>query len=59
MTVSTSMREIVGYVPVQPDGSVRIKIQANVPLAISVLAEKADALQQDTRTGYRCVPEKQ
>jgi len=27
------MREIVGYVPVQPDGSVRVKIQANVPLA--------------------------
>jgi len=31
------MREIVGYVPVQPDGSVRVKIPANVPLAISVL----------------------
>ena len=31
------MREIVGYVPVQPDGSVRVKVPANVPLAISVL----------------------
>jgi hypothetical protein len=37
--VSTAqlMREIIGYVPVQPDGSVRVKVPANVPLAISVL----------------------
>ena len=34
---SQLMREIIGYVPVQPDGSVRVKIPANVPLAISVL----------------------
>lgn len=31
------MREIIGYVPVQPDGSVRVKVPANVPLAISIL----------------------
>ncbi len=31
------MREIIGYVPVQPDGSVRAMVPANVPLAISVL----------------------
>ena len=31
------MREIVGYVPVQPDGSVRVKVPANIPFAISVL----------------------
>jgi len=31
------MREIIGYTPVQPDGSVRVKVPANVPLAISVL----------------------
>ena len=31
------MREIIGYAPVQPDGSVRVKVPANVPLAISVL----------------------
>jgi hypothetical protein len=31
------MREIIGYVPVQPDGSVKLKVPANVPLAISVL----------------------
>ena len=31
------MREIVGYTAIQPDGSVKIKIPANVPLAISIL----------------------
>ncbi|MGJ8680601.1 hypothetical protein [Paraglaciecola sp.] len=31
------MREIVGYVPVEPDGSAKFQIPANVPIAISVL----------------------
>ncbi len=31
------MREILGYVPVEPDGSVVAKVPANVPLALSVL----------------------
>jgi hypothetical protein len=34
---SNYMREIVGYAPVQPDGSVRIKVPANVAFALSVL----------------------
>lgn len=31
------MRELIGYAPIEPDGSVKIKVPANVPLAISVL----------------------
>jgi hypothetical protein len=31
------MREIIAYAPIQPDGSVRLKVPANVPLAISVV----------------------
>jgi hypothetical protein len=31
------MREIIGYAPVEPDGSVKVKVPANIPLAISVL----------------------
>jgi hypothetical protein len=31
------MREIIGYVPIQPDGSVRVKVPANIPVAISVV----------------------
>lgn len=33
------MREIVGYAPVEPDGSVKVKVPSNVPLAIDVLDE--------------------
>nr|WP_203301168.1 PD40 domain-containing protein [Marinobacter sediminum] len=31
------MREILGYVPVEPDGSVRVAVPANVAFAVSVL----------------------
>ena len=31
------MREIVGYVPVAPDGSVRVEVPANVPLALQLV----------------------
>jgi hypothetical protein len=31
------MREIIGYVPIQPDGSVRVKVPANIPVAISIV----------------------
>ncbi|RMF98125.1 MAG: hypothetical protein D6727_03955 [Gammaproteobacteria bacterium] len=31
------MREIIGYLPIEPDGSVQAKVPANVPLQISVL----------------------
>ena len=31
------MREIVGYAPVEPDGSVKTKVPANLPLALEVL----------------------
>jgi hypothetical protein len=31
------MREIVAYAPIEPDGSVKVMVPANVPLAISVL----------------------
>ncbi|WP_144391332.1 PD40 domain-containing protein [Pleionea sediminis] len=33
------MREILGYVPIEPDGSVKVKIPANVPFTISLLDE--------------------
>ena len=31
------MREIIGYTPIQPDGSVKVKVPANVPFALSIL----------------------
>ena len=31
------MRELIGYAPVEPDGSVRVKVPANIPFQISIL----------------------
>lgn len=42
-----SMREILGYAPIEPDGSVKVAVPANVAFAISVLNEKGQ------RTGER------
>ncbi|HHJ12770.1 MAG TPA: hypothetical protein ENJ79_00100 [Gammaproteobacteria bacterium] len=33
---SLGMREIIGYAPIEPDGSVRLKVPANIPFSISV-----------------------
>jgi hypothetical protein len=35
--IRQGMREIVAYAPIEPDGSVRVKVPANVALAVSVL----------------------
>lgn len=41
------MREILGYTPIQPDGSVEVAIPANVPFAISVV--DANGMSVSTR----------
>jgi hypothetical protein len=35
--IQQGMREVVAYAPIEPDGSVRVKVPANVALAVSVL----------------------
>ena len=37
VTSDFGMREVLGYAPIEPDGSVRIKVPANVAFAISIL----------------------
>ncbi len=37
VSTANGMREIIGYVPVDPDGSVQVKVPANVALQISPL----------------------
>lgn len=44
--VRQGMREIVAYAPIEPDGSVRLKVPANVPLAVSVLDERGRRVSQ-------------
>jgi hypothetical protein len=38
------MREILGYAPIEPDGSVLVKVPANVAFGISVLGENGQRL---------------
>jgi hypothetical protein len=45
--IQLGMREIVGYAAVEPDGSVRMKVPANVALAVTVL--DADGRRISTR----------
>jgi hypothetical protein len=37
VSAGQGMREILGYAPVEPDGSVVVQVPANVPIALSVL----------------------
>ncbi|MES9930556.1 MAG: hypothetical protein ABW158_20805, partial [Candidatus Thiodiazotropha sp. 6PDIVS] len=36
-TAQFGMREVLGYAPIDPDGSVQVKVPANVPISFSVL----------------------
>ncbi len=36
-SAAQGMREIIGYIPIEPDGSVQVKVPANVALAISIV----------------------
>ncbi|MBU2955415.1 hypothetical protein [Marinobacter sp. F3R08] len=38
------MREILGYVPIEPDGSVKVAVPANVAFAVSVLDEQGQRI---------------
>jgi hypothetical protein len=46
ISVNFGMREILGYAPIEPDGSVRARVPANVPLSIEVLDETGRRLSQ-------------
>jgi hypothetical protein len=36
-TAQFGMREVIGYAPIEPDGSVQVKVPANVPVSFSIL----------------------
>jgi Hydrazine synthase alpha subunit middle domain len=50
------MREIVGYAPVEPDGSVRVKVPANVALAVSVLDQNGRRVTARHQAWIQLVP---
>jgi hypothetical protein len=46
VSAAQGMREIIGYAPIEPDGSVKVKVPANVPLAISILDKNGKRISQ-------------
>lgn len=50
------MREIIGYVPIEPDGSVLFDVPANVPLAFSVLDEKGQRVSERHQNWLQFAP---
>ncbi|MCU7844619.1 MAG: hypothetical protein KZQ93_12345 [Candidatus Thiodiazotropha sp. (ex Monitilora ramsayi)] len=46
-TAQFGMREVVGYTPIEPDGSVQVKVPANVPVSFEVLDADGRKLNQN------------
>jgi hypothetical protein len=54
--ISQGMREIVAYAPIEPDGSVRVKVPANVPLAVSILDQNGRRVSPRHRNWLQVMP---
>ena len=50
------MREIIGYVPVEPDGSVLFDVPANIPLAFSLLDENGRRVSERHQNWLQFAP---
>jgi len=50
------MREILGYAPIQPDGSVQIQVPANVPFTIDVLDVNARRITAQHTSWLQLLP---
>jgi Tol biopolymer transport system component len=50
------MREILGYAPVEPDGSVRLQLPANVPFTIDVLDKYARSISTRHTSWLQLIP---
>ena len=50
------MREIIGYAPIEPDGSVMVKLPANVALEISILDQNGRRISAEHRNWLQLRP---
>jgi hypothetical protein len=50
------MREILGYAPIQPDGSVQIQVPANVPFTIDIVDANAKRITAQHTSWLQLVP---
>ncbi|HEX7079691.1 MAG TPA: hypothetical protein VF329_01590 [Gammaproteobacteria bacterium] len=54
--IRQGMREIVAYAPIEPDGSVRVKVPANVPLAVAVVDRNGRRLSPRHQNWLQVLP---
>jgi hydrazine synthase alpha subunit-like protein/WD40 repeat protein len=54
--IQQGMREVIGYAPIEPDGSVRVKVPANVALALSVLDGNSRRISARHQNWIQVVP---
>lgn len=50
------MREIIGYAPIEPDGSVKIKVPADVPLTLSILDKDGRRISNRHQSWFQVRP---
>ena len=50
------MREILGYAPIQPDGSVQIQVPANVPFTIDIVDANAKRISAQHTSWLQLLP---
>jgi len=50
------MREILGYAPVEPDGSVKLQLPANVPFTIDILDKNARSISTRHTSWLQLIP---
>jgi hypothetical protein len=50
------MREILGYAPIQPDGSVRVQVPANVPFTIDIVDANAKRITAQHTSWLQVMP---
>lgn len=51
-----SMREILGYVPIEPDGSVKVTVPANVAFSVSILNEQGQRTSERHQNWLQVAP---
>ena len=56
VSTQQGMREIIGYAPIEPDGSVKIKVPADVPLSLSILDKDGRRISQRHQYWFQVKP---
>lgn len=46
-TAQFGMREVIGYTPIEPDGSVQVRVPANIPVSFEVLDADGRKIEQN------------